>query len=39
MSENMNPQCVPLDTIDLWVEVHDMQPGFMSEKVVHDIGN
>lgn len=32
MPENMNPRCITLDTIDFWVQVHDMQPGFMSEK-------
>lgn len=39
MDESMNPRCVPLDTIDLWVQVHDMQPGFMSERIMQEIGN
>lgn len=39
MNESMNPRCVPLNTIDLWVQIHNMQPGFMTEKVMQEIGN
>lgn len=39
MNESMNPRCVSLDTIDLWVQVHDMQPGFMSERILQEIGS
>lgn len=39
MNESMNPRCVPLDTMDLWVQVHDVQPGFMSERVMQEVGN
>ena len=39
MNDNMNPRCVPLNTIDLWVEVHDVQPGFMSERIMQEVGN
>lgn len=39
LQESMNPRCIPLNSIDLWVQIHDMQPGFMSEKVFMEIGN
>lgn len=39
MNKNMNPRCVPLDAIDLWVQVHDMQPGFMTKIIMKEIGN
>lgn len=25
--------------LDLWVQLHGMKPGFMSQRVVQDIGN
>lgn len=39
MQENVNPRCMPLNTLDLWVQIHDMQPGFMSEKIIMEVGN
>lgn len=39
MKEGDNPRCVPLNTIDLWVQIHDLQPGFMSDKVFSEVGN
>lgn len=39
LQEDVNPRCIPLNTIDLWVQIYDMQPGFMSEKVIMEIGN
>lgn len=39
MQESVNPRSIPLNSIDLWVQIHDMQPGFMSEKIIREIGN
>ncbi|KAL8090914.1 hypothetical protein AgCh_040108 [Apium graveolens] len=39
MQEAVNPRCIPLNKIDLWVQIHDLQPGFMSEKVIMEVGN
>lgn len=39
MEEGINPRCIPLNSIDLWVQIHDLQPGFMSEKVITEVGN
>ncbi|WOG87678.1 hypothetical protein DCAR_0206909 [Daucus carota subsp. sativus] len=39
MNDSMNPRCIPLDTLDLWVQVHDVKPGFMSERVMKEVGN
>lgn len=25
--------------LDLWVQLHDIQPGFMTERVCKDVGN
>lgn len=30
---------IPINKIDLWVQLHNMSPGFMSQRVVQDIGN
>lgn len=34
----MNSRCIPLNSIDLWIQIHEMRSGFMSEKVVMKIG-
>lgn len=34
-----NPRCVSLNTIDLWVQVHDLRVGFMSETILKGVGN
>lgn len=39
LQENINPRCVPLKTMDMWVQVYDMQPGFLSDKVLMEIEN
>lgn len=39
MNDNMNLRCVPLDTLDLWVQVHDVLPGIMSDRFMQEIGN
>lgn len=39
MKEGQNPRCVDLNSIDLWVQVHDLKVGFMSEAVLKSVGN
>lgn len=39
LKEGENPRTINIDKIDLWVQLHDMSTGFMSLKVVTDIGN
>ncbi|KAM7514762.1 hypothetical protein LguiA_004345 [Lonicera macranthoides] len=35
----MNIQEIPLTTVDFWVQVHDVKPGFWSKRYAKDIGN
>ncbi|KAL8098348.1 hypothetical protein AgCh_031201 [Apium graveolens] len=37
--EGDNPRTVEINNIDLWVQLHDMSTGFMSQRVATDIGN
>lgn len=39
IKEGENPRCVDLNKIDLWVQIHDLQPGFMSENIIKEVGN
>ncbi|XP_074352306.1 uncharacterized protein At4g02000-like [Apium graveolens] len=39
LQEGVNLRCVSINSLDLWVQIHDLQPGFMSEKVNEEIGN
>lgn len=39
LKEGDNPRLVQLNRLDFWVQLHDIQPGFMSERVCKDIGN
>lgn len=39
LGEGENPREMQLNYLDLWVQLHDLQPGFMSEKVVRAVGN
>lgn len=39
MPEGMEPQDVPLTPIPIWVQVHDVPFGFMSETVGRGLGN
>lgn len=39
MKEGINPRCIALDSIDLWVQIYDLQPGFMFEKIITEVGN
>lgn len=34
-----NPREVVLNMMDIWVQLHDMNPGFMAQHVVTDVGN
>ena len=34
MTNNGNHRCIPLQTLDMWVQVHDLQPGFMTSRVL-----
>lgn len=37
--EGDNPRTVEIKKIDLWVQLHGMNSGFMSQRVATDIGN
>ncbi|XP_074378358.1 uncharacterized protein LOC141719893 [Apium graveolens] len=39
LKEGDNPRLVRLNKLDFWVQLHDIQPGFMSERVCKDVGN
>lgn len=34
-----NPRSMVINKLDLWVQLHGMDPGFMSQRVVTDVGN
>lgn len=39
MKEGDNPHTMVINKLDLWVQLHDMNAGFMSQRVVVDVGN
>lgn len=39
LQEGENPRSVDLNTMDLWVQVYDLKVGFMSEKIITEVGN
>lgn len=39
LREGDNPRVVEIKNLDLWVQMHGMDPGFMSQRVVKDVGN
>lgn len=39
MKEGDNPRTMPINTLDLWVQLHGMHAGFMAQRVVKDVGN
>lgn len=39
LKEGDNPRVVDVKEIDMWVQLHDMSAGFMSQRVAMDIGN
>lgn len=34
-----NPRSVPLNNLELWVQVYYLKVGFMTERVITEIGN
>lgn len=39
MKEGEIPREVTLNRLDLWVQIHDLRTGFMSENIVKEIEN
>ncbi|XP_074352700.1 uncharacterized protein LOC141691848 [Apium graveolens] len=39
LREGDNPRAIEINKLDLWVQLHGMDPGFMSLRVVKDVGN
>lgn len=39
ISRMQDGRCVPLNKIDLWVQVYDLYPGFMTERILTEVGN
>ncbi|KAK1379781.1 hypothetical protein POM88_026525 [Heracleum sosnowskyi] len=39
MKEGDVPRGVRLNSLDLWVQIHDLRAGFMTERIVKEVGN
>lgn len=39
LKEEENPRCVTLNSMDLWVQVYDLKAGFMTERILKEVGN
>lgn len=39
MREGDIPREVSLNNLDLWVQIYDLQAGFMSERILKEVGN
>lgn len=39
MKEGDNPKTLEINKLDLWVQLHGMNAGFMSQRVVTDVEN
>lgn len=39
LQEGDNPRSVEINKLDIWVQLHGMLTGFMSQRVVSEIGN
>lgn len=39
VKEGDNPRSIVINKLDIWVQLHEMHTGFMSQRVVTDIGN
>lgn len=39
LGENEDPHTVPLNKMDIWLQIYDMPMGMLSEKIVQSIGN
>lgn len=37
--EGDNPRSIPINRMDIWVQLHGLSARFMSQRVVQDIGN
>lgn len=39
MKDGDVPRSVRLNSLDVWVQIHDLRAGFMTEKIVKEVGN
>lgn len=39
MKDGEIPKAVDLNILDLWVQIHNLRAGFMSENIIKEIGN
>lgn len=39
MKEGDNPRNIDLNTMDLWVQIYDLKAGFMTERIIKEVGN
>lgn len=39
MKEGDVPRSVNLNTIDLWIQIYDLRTGFMTERILKEVGN
>lgn len=39
LKDGDNPQQVQINKLEFSIQLHDVQPGFMSERVARDVGN
>ncbi|XP_074352198.1 uncharacterized protein LOC141691372 [Apium graveolens] len=39
LKEGMDPRTMPINNLDIWVQLHGIGTSFMSQRVVTDIGN
>lgn len=39
MKDGDIPRGISLNSLDLWVQIHDLRAGFMTEKIVKEVGN
>lgn len=39
LKEGENPKTIAINKLDVWVQLYDMETGFMSQRVVKDIGD
>ncbi|XP_060961727.1 uncharacterized protein LOC133031948 [Cannabis sativa] len=39
LKQGENPRTIPLNNLDIWVQVHDLQPGFKTERAICQAGN
>lgn len=39
MKDGDNPRCIQLNNLDLWVQIHNLRPDFMSDRTIKEVGN